>query len=101
MMSAAGQRWFWRGAAVLFMAGLYIFMFAPLIVVAGASLDSADRPYVSFPPTTLSLDWYRKIAPKYLQALGVSVILAIATAIVATLIAVPASLGLVRGQIPG
>ena len=101
MMSAAGQRWIWRGAAVFFMAGLYIFLFAPLIVVAGASLDGADRPYVSFPPATLSLDWYGKIPPKYLQALGVSVLLAMATAIVATLIAVPAGLGLVRGRIPG
>lgn len=97
------RRWFrhgWGGrlASWLFMIALYVFMFAPLVVVAGASLNSGERPYVSFPPSDLSLEWYWRIPPRFLETLGVSVMLAGATALVATVIATMAAIGLVRGR---
>lgn len=83
------------------MVALFAFLFAPLIVVAGASLAGGDRPYVTFPPDRLSLEWYARIPSRYAETLGISVLLALATALCAILLAVPAALALVRGRFPG
>lgn len=97
----AGRSPLARLPAILYMAALYAFLFAPLIVVAGASLGSGDRPYVAFPPDSLSLEWYRRIPPRTVDALLTSVALACTTAVLAVLIALPAALGLVRDRFPG
>lgn len=89
------------GCKLLFLAGLYLFLLAPLVVVAGASLSSGERPYVSFPPQGISLDWYGNIPPRYLDTLMTSLLLAGATAAVSALLAVPAALALVRGRFRG
>jgi putative spermidine/putrescine transport system permease protein len=90
-----------RAAATALIAGLLAFLFLPLLVVAGASLSSGDRPYVSFPPTGLSLHWYLAVPPRYWQAVGVSLAVAAGTAIATTAIAVPTALGLVRASFRG
>ena len=90
-----------KALSVAFMAALYVFLFAPLVVVAGASLAGGARPYVSFPPDRLSLEWYARIPSRYLETIGVSLLLAASTALCATLLAVPAALGLVRGRFFG
>jgi len=97
----AGRSPLARLAAILYMAALYAFLFAPLLVVAGASLGAGDRPYVAFPPESLSLEWYRRISPRTAEALLTSVALACATAAAAVLLALPAALGLVRDRFPG
>lgn len=90
-----------RIGAGVFLAALYLFLFAPMLVVAGASLGGGDRPYVRFPPETWSLEWYRRMPAGYLDSLRISALLALATAAVAILLAVPAALALVRGRFPG
>ena len=91
---------------------IYVFLLAPLIVIAGASFSGLDpvakaaapNPtlgYVRFPPQHLTLDWYIGIPASQLKALAVSLALASAAALGATIIGVPAALGLVRSNFPG
>jgi putative spermidine/putrescine transport system permease protein len=90
-----------RGAAAALIGGLLVFLLAPLVVVAAASLGPGDRPYVSFPPSGLSLHWYVTIPARYWQAVGISVAVAAGTALASVVIAVPAALGLVRANFLG
>jgi putative spermidine/putrescine transport system permease protein len=91
-----------RVAAAVWIAAVYAFLLVPLLVVAGASLNGGPPvAYVSFPPERISLDWYRDIPPSQLRAIWLSLGLATAAAAAATLLGVPAALGLVRGRLPG
>jgi len=90
-----------RVAATALLGGLLAFLLMPLLVVAGASLGPGDRPYVSFPPSGLSLHWYFAVPGHYWKAVGVSLIVAGGTALASILIAVPAALGLVRARFFG
>ena len=101
MRAAFTRGWLGRWSAVLLLLALYVFMFAPLVVVVGASFGSGDRVYVSFPPEKLSLEWYWRVPRRFYETLGISLLLAVTTAMAASLIAVPASLGLVRGRFRG
>jgi putative spermidine/putrescine transport system permease protein len=90
-----------QGAATALMVGVLVFLLAPLVVVAAASLGPGDRPYVSFPPAGLSLHWYFEVPARYWQAVGVSLAVAGGTALASVVIAVPAALGLVRASFRG
>ena len=60
----------WGGAA-------YVFLLAPLVVVAGASLNGGPfLAYVNFPPDRVSLDWYLRIPPQHFRAIATSLGLA-------------------------
>ena len=84
---------------------VYLFLLAPVIVVAGASFDGgksvAGRAFLQFPPSDLTLYWYENIQPRLWEALGVSVSVAAVAATVGTVLGVPAALGIVRGNLPG
>lgn len=84
---------------------VYLFLLAPVIVVAGASFDGgksvAGRAFLQFPPSDLTLYWYENIQPRLWEALGVSVSVAAVAAAVGTILGVPAALGIVRGGLPG
>jgi putative spermidine/putrescine transport system permease protein len=85
----------WGGA-------VYVFLLAPLVVVAGASLNGGPfLAYVNFPPDRISLDWYLAIPGAHFRAIGLSLGLALVVAAAACLLGVPAALGLVRGRMPG
>lgn len=85
----------WGGA-------VYVFLLAPLVVVAGASLNGGPfLAYVNFPPDRISLDWYFAIPGSHLRAIGLSLGLALVVAAAACGLGVPAALGLVRGRMPG
>jgi putative spermidine/putrescine transport system permease protein len=90
-----------RAAAATLVGGLLTFLLMPLLVVAGASLASGDRPYVSFPPSGLSLHWYLAVPAHYWHAVGVSLAVAGGTALVSAAIAIPAAIGLVRARFRG
>ena len=90
-----------QGAAAALLAGVLVFLLAPLVVVAAASLGPGDRPYVSFPPAGLSLHWYLEVPARYWQAVGVSLAVAAGTAVASVVIAMPAALGLVRASFRG
>ncbi len=84
---------------------VYVFLLAPVIVVAGASFDGgksvAGRAFLQFPPSDLTFYWYQEIQPRLWEALGVSVSVAAVAATVGTVLGVPAALGIVRGNLPG
>ena len=70
-----------------------------------ASFDGGDsvagRAFLTFPPTSLSLQWYFSIQPRLFHALWISFLVACFAAGFGTVIGVPAALGLIRGNLPG
>ena len=87
----AGQVWLWL---------LVLFIYAPLIVVVGASIDPGQRvgftTYLQFPPRGVSLRWYREIPPEMWGALWLSVRLATLVGIGALIVGFPTALGLTK-----
>ena len=91
---------------VAYFGVVFTMLLAPLVVVIGGSFsapesDNVVMSYVQFPPERLTLDWYRKIPPTQLRALGFSFLLGLAVAFAACLLGVPAAIGLVRGRFAG
>ncbi len=90
-----------RVASAALIGRLLLFLYIPLVVVAGASLGGADQPYVAFPPSAVSLHWYMNMPSRFLQSVGVSFAVAAGTAALSVAIAIPAALGLVRAEFAG
>jgi putative spermidine/putrescine transport system permease protein len=90
-----------RGLAAAFALVVVLFLLAPVLVLIPMSLGSAD--IAEFPPRTLSLDQYRKFLDSrpWLQSVGTSVRVALATSVLATTLGTMAAFGLVRGAFPG
>lgn len=88
-------------AGVLWIAGVYVFLLAPLVVVIGASFGEVERQFISFPPRQLTLRWYREIPPELMHAALASLAIALTTAAISVALGVPAALGLVRSNVPG
>ncbi len=92
-----------RGYAYLVLA----FLVAPLIVIIPLSFNA--EPYFTFTSKMLSLDpagfslrWYRDIIdnPQWLEAIGNSVVIALASTILATILGTLAAVGLARSNMP-
>lgn len=94
-----GYRLRQRAGHVFVLAVAYLFLLGPIVFVAVASLDGGTRGGDGLPH--LSLDAYFKIPARYYDALLLSTQLALACAVCACLIGVPAALGLVRGNMRG
>ncbi len=90
-----------KAASGLWMLCVFVFLFAPLVVVVGASLDGGERTFLNFPPREISFRWYGRISPDLFESLGLSIVLGLTTAAIGCLVGVPAALGLVRAQFPG
>jgi len=90
-----------RIAGFVFLLVFYTLLFAPLVVVVGASFDGTKGGFLNFPPRHPSLLAYREIPFEYLHALGISCALGVSASAISTVIGVPAALGLVRGRVPG
>lgn len=75
---------------------LLLFLPAPIIIVVAASFSEVG--YIRFPPGDLSLRWYAEFLSdaRWLQALGTSLVLAAAGAVISTLAAFLAALVVVR-----
>ena len=53
----------------------YVFLLAPLVVLAGASFDGAENyAFVNFPPENVTLKWYLDIPSRYYESIGVSIL---------------------------
>jgi putative spermidine/putrescine transport system permease protein len=76
-------------------------LLAPIAVIGLGSLDNAARAYVAIPPKQFGIASYLAIKPSYWSALETSVFLGLTAATAASLIGVPAAIGLVRGRMPG
>ncbi len=81
-------------------AAIYLYMFLPIAVVVMVSLNPGQ--YLRLPPQGISLRWYAAaLAPEWLAPFRISLVLAAATALVATVLGMPAAFGLVRHRFPG
>lgn len=92
-----------RGYAI----GVLVFLLAPLFVIVPLSFNA--EPYFSFTdkmltlnPDGFSLRWYRDIIdnPQWLEAMGNSLIIAIASTALATVLGTLAAIGLARSNMP-
>jgi putative spermidine/putrescine transport system permease protein len=85
----------------LWTALVYAFVLAPIVVVLLSSLTAAE--YTSFPPEGLSLRWYLAISehPEFLDSFEVSLLVALVTGALATVLGTVAALVLVRQRFPG
>lgn len=97
MRAAQIRKWL----AYALVAAVYFYLIAPVLVVAGASLDQTSLYAAAFPPKTVGLRWYYEIPDKYVQALAVSGTAAAIAAVISGVLGTLAALGIVRGKIPG
>lgn len=98
MTSGAG----WGGWLLrVYMWVLVLFLLAPLLVVVLVSI-AADQ-FITFPPSGLSLRWFRAVfdEPSFVRGIVNSLQLALAATLVSNLLAIPAALALVRRRFPG
>lgn len=84
-------RWLWAFAVVVI-----LWLIVPTLVIVPMSFNEAQS--FNFPPSGFSLRWYENFFtnPVWLQALGNSVLIAILSAVLATILGVLAALGLMR-----
>jgi len=93
---SAGRVALWALASLLM-----VFLIAPIVVIMITSFNGT--PYMEFPPTSLSLRWYVNFftsAQWYNTAL-LSLRVALATMVAATVLGTTAAIGIVRGEFPG
>ncbi|MCF3935206.1 ABC transporter permease [Acuticoccus sp. M5D2P5] len=78
-----------------------IFMLAPIVVVIAVSFT--PEGYLEFPPSGISLRWYRAILdnPDFIDAFIMSLKLGLVSATIATVLTVPAALAIGRGSFRG
>lgn len=95
-VSNNGRRWLW-GTFWL----LVVFLYAPLAILLIFSFN--DREFVSFPWEGFTLRWYRTFLdnPAILSSLRTSLEVASITAVATTVLAIPASIALVRRRFVG
>jgi putative spermidine/putrescine transport system permease protein len=84
-----------------YVAVIYAFLVAPILVVMLASLTTTS--YVTFPPRGITLAWYAAIFshPEFVDSLSLSLIVGAGTAIVAGTFGTLAAVAIVRERIPG
>ena len=90
----------WR-AVQLFTVLVYIFMFAPILVVIVLSFNASQ--FGGFPMTGFSLHWYAKLMENdaVLRAFQTSLWVALVTAVICSVLGVLGALALVRYDFPG
>ena len=88
------ERWILTAFIVLF----FVFLIAPILVVVAVSFTSVS--YVSFPIEGFSLRWFWRIIEyrPFIDALVVTIQVAVLSTALAVLIGVPAALALVRAR---
>ena len=93
-VSNNGRRWLW-GTFWL----LVVFLYAPLIILVIFSFN--DREFVSFPWEGFTIRWYQTFLdnPNIFESLRVSLKVAVLTAAITSVLAIPASIALVRRRI--
>src|SRR5437660_12002463 len=77
------------------------FLLLPIAVVIVFALN--PTPYIAFPPVGVSLRWFVKFfsSPEFMNALWLSLRVAVAVVILSSVIVAMAALALARGNLPG
>lgn len=100
MRRRSARVWMTRIPIASVVSVVYVFLLAPLVVVAVGSLEGRTSAVFHFPPEQLSLAHYWAIPARYFQTLATSLLVATVAAAVGCLVGIPAALGLVRGRWP-
>lgn len=89
-----------RWSLPAFVTGIYVFLLMPSVLVIPMSFGGGE---LAFPPRRISLELYREFfgSPVWTEALGVSLRVAAATALIATALGTLAAFGLERGEFRG
>lgn len=87
--------------SLIFHALFVAFILAPLVMVVAVSFT--DKGYLSLPTNGASLRWFRAILdnPEFIDAFWMSIWLALISASIAVVIAVPAALAIARKRFSG
>ena len=90
-----------RIGLTMFALLLIVFLIAPTLILIPLSFSSGVT--LQFPPPGFSLRWYEELfsSPSWTRATIISMQVAIATSILATVLGTITSFGLVRGRFPG
>ena len=85
----------------IFVVLVYIFLFAPLVVIAMTSIGTEN--YIAFPPKGFTLKWFTNIfqSESFMSSMATSFIISIVATLVALIIGVPAAYGLSRSKFKG
>lgn len=75
------------------------FLLLPLVFVVLSSFGSSSL--MVFPPRSFTLDWYANIPQPFITSLKVSLTVAFATAVIATVTGTGLALAVARGRFPG
>lgn len=88
--------WIYRGFAFL----VYLFLFAPILVVVMTSFNPTGRATI---PTDFTLDWYSELLndSQLMSALGTSLLVALVASVLSALLGLSAAYGLSRFRHPG
>lgn len=85
----------------IFVVLVYIFLFAPLIVIAMTSIGTEN--YIAFPPKGFTLKWFTNIfqSESFMSSMATSFTISIVATLVALIIGIPAAYGLSRSKFKG
>ena len=79
----------------------YIFLFAPLIIIAMTSIGTEN--YIAFPPKGFSLKWFITVfeSQSFIKSMGTSFVISGIATLAALIIGMPAAYGLSRFNFKG
>ncbi|WP_426768438.1 ABC transporter permease [Erwinia aphidicola] len=91
----------WKGLFNFYSAAVLLFLIVPVLVIVPLSFNASS--FLSYPLSGFSLRWYQTFfhSQEWLSALGNSLIIAPLATLLATVLGVLASMGLVRGEFRG
>lgn len=86
-------------ALAVYNTAAYLFLMAPLLVIIALSFTSGSS--LEFPPPGMSLRWFRYLAGRdeFIGAAWISAQVATLASLMAVMLAIPASLALIRGRL--
>lgn len=84
-----------------FVCLVYIFLFAPLVIIAMTSIGTES--YIAFPPKGFSLEWFMNIfkSRTFMNTMGISFFISMTATLAALVIGMPAAYGLSRLNFKG
>ena len=85
----------------LFVILTYVFLFAPLVIIAMTSVGTES--YIAFPPKGFSLKWFITVfqSKSFINSMGISFFISMIATIAALIIGMPAAYGLSRYNFKG
>lgn len=85
----------------IFVVLVYIFLFAPLVIIALTSIGTEN--FIAFPPKGFSLKWFVNVfnSESFMKSMGSSFMISGIATVIALIIGIPAAYGLSRSNFKG